>query len=347
VVPTTIATTVPSTTTTTSVASPSTDTLPVAYFERVYVEDPPYFELREIAADGAIVGKVGDDSIAQLLRREIPVGEGTIRLLEPEEPYGRCDDRDVAASGPTPDVGAIGRVRSLAATTDGVVIAGVDVCPDGARWGDEGTHFELRRVDLRDGSTTVLLVREPGDGDTFFEDPNVVYAGGELIAESVSADGAFVAVAEPYTTEGARYHVIDAVTGGAPLTFGSVCDDPRDLVGPPQFVGDGLVVLARECSPVEQEIGDLVVELVSLATREPVWSVVVEHVAIDSYSHTVALSATEVGGQVWALVSASPGVEQPTTAAAVTAAKEQPLPVEANVAFTPQELIYTWDPYPA
>ena len=337
--------------TTSTVAPPVTATLPVGYVERVYVDDPPYFVLREHAPDGSIVGEAGDDAVAELLRREVSVGEGTVRLLQQEEPYGRCDNRQVATSGPspaaTPDGDLIGPARSLAATADGVVIVGVDVCPDGGRWGDDGTRFELRRVDLRDGSTSVLFERLPGEGDTFFEDANVVYAGGELIAESVSPDGAFVAVAEPYTTEDTRYHVIDAVAGGDPIELGSSCDDPGDLVGPSRFVGDGLVVVARECSAVGGEIGDLVVELVSLATRQPVWSVEVQHVAIDSYSHTVSLSATSVDGQVWALVSASPGIEQPVTAAALTEGVEQPLPVAANVAFTPAELIWSWDPYSA
>lgn len=338
-----------STTTTSVVAAPAV--LPVGYVERVYVDDPPYFVLREHAPDGSVVGEAGDDAVTELLRREVSVGEGTVRLLQQVEPYGRCDNRQVATSGPspaaTPDGDLIGPARSLAATVDGVVIVGVDVCPDGARWGDDGTRFELRRVDLRDGSTSVLFERLPGEGDTFFEDANVVYAGGELIAESVSPDGAFVAVAEPYTTEDTRYHVIDAVAGGDPIELGSSCDDPGDLVGPSRFVGDGLVVVARECSAVGGEIGDLVVELVSLATRQPVWSVEVQHVAIDSYSHTVSLSATSVDGQVWALVSASPGIEQPVTAAALTEGVEQPLPVAANVAFTPAELIWSWDPYSA
>ncbi|MFP5489478.1 MAG: hypothetical protein ACLGHQ_14380 [Acidimicrobiia bacterium] len=334
--------------TTTTVAPPPTE-LPVGYFERVAVDEPPYFEIRQVAADGSGSGTLAAAELDLLLAREVVTGPGgNVRLLPEVQPYGRCDAREVAPGGATTEVlpELAAPVRSLAATPDGVVVVGVDVCPDGTAWGDPGTRFELRRIDLVTGTTTVLHVREPGDGDTFFEDPDVVYAGGELLVESVSADGAYVAVAEPYTTEDTRYHVFDAVTGGEPLTFASACEDPRDLVGPPQFVGEDLVVLARECSPVDVEIGDLIVELVSLETRAPLWSMDVDHVAIDSYSSTVSLDATELDGRVWALVSGSAGVEQPIRAAAITDEVEQPLPGGAIAAFDPQELIEPWDPYP-
>lgn len=339
-------TTVPTPTSTT--VTPTVE-LAVGYVERRYVDEPPYFELREVAPDGSVVGQAGRETIDELLRREIATGVGgNVRLLPEVQPYGRCDAREVAPGGLTTEVvpELAAPVRSMAATEAGVVVVGVDVCPDGTTWGDLGTRFELRRIDLATGTTTVLHVREPGDGDTFFEDLDVVYAGGELVVESVSPDGAFVAVAEPYTTEDTRYHVFDAVTGGEPLSFASACEDPRVLVGPPQFVGDGLVVLARECSPVDGETGDLVVELVSLETREPVWSASVDHVEIDSYSSTVSLDAGVFDGRVWALVSGSAGVEQPIRAAAVTEGVEQPLPGGAIVAFDPQELIEPWDPYP-
>ena len=340
------ATSVPPATTTTVVLAP--ETLPAGYFERVYVDGPPYFELRQVSADGAGTSTLAAAEVEQLLRREISTGVGgTVRLLPEEPPYGRCDARQVVSTEPTgvtPEL--TGPVRSLAATEDGVVVVGVDVCPEGTTWGDPGTRFELRRIELSTGATTVLHVREPGDGDTFFEDQNVVYAGGELLVESVSPDGAYVVVAEPYTTEDTRYHVFDAVTGGEPLTFDSACPDPRDLVGPPQFVGDGLVVLARECSPVDVETGDLIVELVSLEAREPRWSVDVDHVAIDSYSSTVSLAAGEFDGRVWALVSGSAGVEQPIRTAALTDGVEQQLPGGSIVAFTPEKLIEPWDPHP-
>lgn len=339
-------TVVPATTTTSLPPTPAT--LPVAYFERVSVDLPPYFELRQVADDGSGTSTLADAEVEQLLRREVTTGVGGIVRLSPEEqPYGRCDNRRVVAVDATsvaPEL--VGPVRSLAATGDGVVVVGVDVCPDGATWGDPGTRFELRRIDLATGTTTVLHVREPGDGDTFFEDRDVVYAGGEFLVESVSPDGAWVAVAEPYTTEDLRHHVFSAETAGDPIELGSACPDPRDLVGPPQFVGDGRVVVARECAPVDDEVGGLIVELVSLETREPLWSVEVEGVAIDSYSRTVSLDAAEVEGRVWALVSGSAGVEQPIEAAVVTEGTELPLPGGAIVAFDPRELIEPWDPYP-
>lgn len=341
-------TTVPATTTTSPLPTP--DTLPVGYVERRFVDEPPYFELREVAPDGSLLGQPTAEVLDELLRREIVTGVGgNVRLLPEEQLYGRCDGREVAPAGGSTEVPPelATPARSLAATMDGVVVFGVDVCPEGAQWGDEGTRFELRRIDLATGTTTVLHVRESGDGNTFFEDRDVVYAGGELLVESVSPDGAFVAVAEPYTTENVRYHVFSAESAGDPVELGSACPDPHDLVGPPQFVGDGRVVVARECSPVEEEVGGLIVELVSLETREPLWSVAVDGVAIDSYSHTVSLDAAEVEGRVWALVSGSAGVEQPIRAAAVTDGVEQPLPGDAIVAFDPQELIEPWDPYPA
>lgn len=344
----TTASTAPATTTNPVDARPDSlpDSLPSGYVERRYVDEPPYFELRDVAPDGSVVGQATDEELDELLRREIPTGiGGTVRLLPEEQPYGRCDDREVVATGVAPELP--GRARSLAASPAGVVVVGVDVCPEGASWGDPGTRFELRRIDLSSGASTVLHVREPGDGDTFFADQEVVYAGGELVVESVGEDGAHVAVSEPYTTEDTRYHVFDAAVAGQPIELGSACDDPGDLVGPPQFVGDRQVVVARECSPDEYEVGELVVELVSLDTLEPVWSIDVDGVAIDAYSHTVSLDAAVLDGRVWALVSGSAGVEQPIRAAAVTDGVELALAGGAIVAFDPRDLIEPWDPVPA
>lgn len=347
---------------TTTVTPPTTELapgsdvgVPFDFFARRYDDAEPYFSIELIDSGGSATHELTADVIAAMLRREIPIGDGvTVRLRAEEQPYGRCDNRSLeatdAAGVDQPDpVRLIGDVRSIAATADGIVIVGRDVCPAGARWGDADTRFELQRIDLADGTVELLVRRDPGEAQVFYADDSVVYASQELVVQSVTNDGRYVVVEELYSTEQARYHVFDAVVGGDPVDLGSSCAQPGDLVGPPQFVAEGLVVVARECSPSEREIGTLAVELVSLDTLQPLWSAEIQSVSIDSYSRTVSLSARLVDGQVWALVSSSAGVEQPVTLAAVHDGVETPIPTSGYVdyAFTADELIAPWDPVPA
>lgn len=281
--------------------------------------------VHDIGRDGTDLGERPDSEVREEFEFPVDLGDGRrIGLVPWGDLSGRCVNREIISigSGPLVDAAkAIGAARSIAGNESGMVVVGRDVCPEGTRWGDDGTQFELVAYDLADsGSTPVLLDRRNADPDQILFDDGVstVSAFGELMADSVSPDGHFVGVRESTQIESHRWRVYSARGGDAALELSPSCDDHGDLVGRPDFVGDGLVVVARECSPVTGEIGQLVVEAVSLDDLEVAWSRAVDIVQINSYTGALDdLSATVVDGEVWVLLSGSADSPAPPRAALV------------------------------
>ena len=198
------------------------------------------------------------------------------------------------------------------------VVVGRDVCPDGTRWGDPGTYFELVAYDptAADPEPTQLVRIDPDPAAVLFDDGTVVYATDALDAESISPSGDHVGVIQFLNTEQARWHVYGTLAPGAPLELGSACASPGDIVGRPSFPLADVVVVARRCEPAGTGTTGLVVEAVSLTDLSPLWSQQVDGVAISGYTATVSdVSSTLVDGELWVIVASSADVEQPVRAA--------------------------------
>lgn len=281
------------------------------------------FELSDIAPDGTDLGRSTAD-VLQLAGFPVDLGNGIAMGLssnDAEGPVdGRCRVQGIRVSGTADAVGAAPTIRggsTMVGNANRIVVAR-DVCPDGTRWGDPGTFFELVAYDPRlpEPEGTTLTTIEPDPSKVLFDDGSVVYATDELVAGSISPSGAFVGVLEPLNTEDWRWHVYRTDVAGEPVVFGSSCDSPGDIVGRPAFPSDDVVVLARRCSGAGGD--DLYVEAVSLDDLQPVWSQAVDGVGINSYTQAVdGVSATDAGDELWVIVASSGGVEQPVRAALV------------------------------
>ena len=276
-----VVTTLPPATTTPSIPETSLPSavpaeLGVGYFGRHYVDTTPYFEIDEFDADGTLVRTLSDDERAGLFPRyELP--DGQTLALEGSRPEGRCINRPLTPA-PHSDLTA---ARSIGVTSQGVVIAGRDVCPDGARWGDPGTHWELVALDLTASvpSVSVLQTLEPETSQILFQSDDAVVAVDEPIIDGISADGRYVGLRESYNSEQTRWHVVDLEAPSEMLEIDSTCELAGDIVAPPRFVGNGIVVVARLCVPLDaaepanvqlgRGSGDVQVEAVRLAATSP------------------------------------------------------------------------------
>lgn len=281
------------------------------------------FELRDIAPDGTDLGRSTAD-VVQLAGFPADLGTGISMGLSTNDAVGpvdgRCRVQGIGVRGAPDAVGVAPTIpggSSMVGNGNRIVVAR-DVCPDGTRWGDPGTFFELVAYDpsLPEPEGTTLTTIEPDPSKVLFDDGTVVYSTDELVARSISPSGAFVSVLEPLNTEDWRWHVYRTDVAGGPVVFGSSCESPGDIVGRPAFPSDDVVVLARRCSGAGGD--DLYVEAVSLDDLQPIWSQPVEGVEINSYTQAVdGVSATDVGDELWVIVASSGGVEQPVRAALV------------------------------
>jgi hypothetical protein len=229
----------------------------------------------------------------------------------------------------------LGSGRSIVGNEQTILVAR-DVCPEGTRWGDPGTYFEIVRYELGDlwsVQPTQLIRIDPDPSRVLYQSGSLVYATDELMLRSFSPDARFMGVLEPLNTEDWRYHVYSAETPGAPLAVPSGCGSAGDIVATPRFVSDTIVVLSRECGATGGEMGQLWIDVVDLDRDEVLWSRAVTGVEINSYTGAVdMISARLIDGEVWVLVSSSAGVEQPTRAAALSSDGESALPA-ASYAF--------------
>lgn len=302
---------------------------PVPYVVRrsLLAADPAtrlMFELRDIAPDGTDLGPSTAD-VVDLAGFPVDLGGGVAMGLSPTEwagPVdGRCRTSTISLRGtpqaPPRDGPAIPGGSSMVGNASRVVV-GRDVCPDGTRWGEPGTYFELVAYDpaVAVPEPTQLVRIDPDPAAVLFDDGNVVYSTDALGAASISPSGDHVGVTQFLNTEQARWHVYGTLAPGAPLVLGSACASPGDIVGRPSFTSADVVVVARRCEPAATGPSGLVVEAVSLTDLSPVWSQQVDGVAISGYTAAVLdVSSTFVDGELWVIVASSAGVEQPVRAA--------------------------------
>jgi hypothetical protein len=302
------------------------------YLGRRPLERPPFFAIDRFAADGTRLGTLSDAEVASLSPIHT-LGDGsTVELRGESPPQGRCANLPlVRSSGGAPALlhPELADARSVIVTATDVVVAGRDVCPPGTRWGDPGTRWELVAVDLAgdDPTVVVLQTRQADPSSIQYDDGDVVVAVGELRPGGASPDGRYVSLLDLYHNERARWHVIDLEQPGEMLALATTCPLAGDIVGPPNFVGADVVVVARVCAaftvadePVNGPSfgdGDVHVEAVDLGTDTPGarvhWHSSVSGLGFDSYSRTVGLSARrDDDGGFSALLTAGGGVELPS-----------------------------------
>jgi hypothetical protein len=311
------------------VAAPIEPAIGIEYYGRRAVQQEPYFAIDRIAADGSIEQTLTQEELAALSPTDA-LPDGSTLALAGERVDGRCVNRPIVSSGGAADAVAalVAEARSLFVTDGGVAIIGRDVC-DGARWGEPGTRWELLAVDTSLGppaAPIVLMTRASDPGDIAYDDGNVIVAFGEMSAVDVSPDGRYISVVDIYSSEQWRWHLLDLQQPGAAVDLASSCPIAGDIVGPPRFVDDRTVVVARRCATSRsQDVpalfplgdGDLQIESVDLHGSadggELTWSASPAGLGPNSYTHTADLDAV-VGpdGQIWAIVTGNGGVEDPS-----------------------------------
>ena len=98
----------------------------------------------------------------------------------------------------------------------------------------------------------------------------------------------------------------------------SICENAGDIVGPPQFVNNNVVVIARLCALLhtgaDSQGGDVQVEAVDLAAAQPgdsiVWNSSVPGLGVDESTRSVDLSARQdTDDTIWVIVSGNGGLE--------------------------------------
>ncbi len=359
----------------TAVADPPTDTtitepgnlaLDVGYFARRYIEEPPTFAIDRFDADGSAAGSLTDEELAPLVAHHV-LPDGSTLTLEGPRPSGRCINRPLTrGDGATSTELApeLNEARSIGVTSSGVVIATRDVCPAGARWGDPGTRWEVVAFDPAGAEGPQTLFTRSADATQIqFDDGTVIVAMGEMLVDDISANGRYVALQDLYNTEDAKWHLVDLTAPGQLMTIASSCPIAGDIVGPPRFVGDGIVVVTRLCASIDtgdtsveatMGIGDLQVEAVDLTAVDPgdavVWHGSVPGLGADSYSSTAGLSARLApDGTPWAIVTGGGGVETPSHTFVLHGGESIEITRDgyAAFAFDPADLVYPWDVLPS
>jgi hypothetical protein len=348
-------------------AAPGHVELDVGYFGRRYTDAPPNFAIDQFSADGSQVATLTDDEV-ELLFPRFTLADGSTVALEGDPNFGRCFNQSLTrvsggSSGPLHS--DLAEARSIGVTPTGVVIAGRDVCPAGTRWGDPGTRWELVALDPAAPASEpeILLTRESDPSQIQFNDGQIVFAMGEMHVEDISPDGRYVALRDLFNIEQSKWHVLDLETPGPVLAIESTCELAGDIVGPPRFVGDGIVVVARLCgephtanaSPYESiGSGDVQVEAIDFTAALPsqriVWHSSALGLGADGYSRTVDLSARrDDDDAVWALLSGGGGVELASRTFALHGddAVEITRTGYLVFAFDPADLISPWDELPA
>ncbi len=315
-----------------AVTGPGHPTLVAGYVARRYIDEPPFIAVDRFDADGRAAGALSGDEVERLLAPP-RLADGSILTLAEPQPDGRCRNRllfreDGAASSVLAP--GLTEARSIGVTPAGVVIATRDVCPSGSRWGDPGTRWELVTFDPAspDRAPQIVFTRDSDREQIWFDGNGVVSAGGEMIVDDISDDGRYVALVDSYHIEKAKWQVIDLERPGRLMTLASTCSTRGDIVGPPRFIGAGLIVVARLCASPgagtesaapAQPIGsgDIQVEAIDLDATDPtaaiVWHGTVPGLGADGYSSAAGLDAQlAADGSVWAILTAGGDVEKPS-----------------------------------
>jgi hypothetical protein len=301
-------------------------TLPTDVVAQRYIDEAPFVAAEVLGPDGRLVGTV-DQSLVQAAAAGPTLADGRRLELADRSPVDRCTNQRleiVDGDQRSPVHPDLLEVESVVATPSGIIVATRDVCPDGARWGDPGTRWEMVMYDpnVTEGPDVVTLAsREPDLSVDYvmFQTDDVVYAVGDVEVASIDPEARFVGVREAYSTEEWRFHVWSLSDPGQPLELPSDCPaGDSTIVAPPRFVGDGVAVV-RFCAfdgrdGLVDEGAPLFVEHVDLSGPRPALlsSTRLPEGLVPSYSMALQASAYLDGSGLWMLINGN-DVEQPTT----------------------------------
>lgn len=290
------------------------------YFGRRYAgSGAPFFEIDEIGPTGATTGTLPNDQIASLFSRYSP-SDGTTVRLDGHPSEARCANRPLVRSGAPKAADAVNEARSIAVTPAGTLLATRDVCPPGTKWGDPGTYSELIEFDPASVNPAVTRLRtwESDPDQIAFEDGSGVIAFGEHALGDVSPDGRYASTSELYESDSRRWSLLDLNDNATTLSPPSICERAGDIVGPPRFVGDNVVVLARLCATLhtgaDTQGGEVQVEAIDLAAVQPadsiVWNSSVPGLGVNEFTRSVDLSARrDSNNTIWAIVAGNGDLE--------------------------------------
>ncbi len=340
------------------VPGPGHDDLGADYFgRRVRPLDTPSFAIDALSGTGITEDTLTNEQLEPLFD-DGRLGDGTGIRLTGTPSENRCVNRPIARSnGPSSQdtAFALSEARSIATAGD-ILLATRDVCPSGTRWGDPGTFSELVSVDTSDDAATVVSRRtwESDPEQIVFEDAARVIALGERTLADTSPDGRYVAIREQYDGDAARWEVLDLDEGAMSLSTPTACDGAGDVVGPPRFVGDGIVVIARACDTAAgaaegQPVG-VQVDAIDLSTSDPagqvVWSATPPGLGVDGFTRSVDVSARrDATGTIQVIITGNGDLDR---AGASFALQDQSVieltrPGYVLFAFEPEELITRFD----
>lgn len=304
-------------------------------------------DVRRIAPDGTDLGPhPAVDDPTSLPGGRLPDGARLTdgRRLTParyDSDAVRCVNDDVTLDGEIlhPDLDA---ARAIDTTPDGLVIAGRDVCPDGARWGDPGTRWELVRLDLRDADpqVEVMLTRDPDPDLVTADDQLGIRARGAAGVSAISVDERLVALADHHGGERPEWTIRALDPADTVIDPPSACPSPGPIVAAPVFVTDNVAVVGRSCPDGVSE--RFLVETIELGTAGAglvVHSVEIADLATLSEFRYIVLSAIADGDDTWAIASIA-DLERSTTATLVRndTATDIAQPGYRSYAFIPDDL---------
>lgn len=342
------------------VEPPAIDELEFGYFGRRF--EFPGFEIDEFDRVGSVRRTLPDDEVTGLFPK---LADGTGVELRSDRSEGRCDNRPlVRVDDPESDPvdPALPEARSIVVGPDGSILAIRDVCPAGTRWGDPGTSSELVVLDPTAQDPTVETLRTwQSDPELIVvDDGTTVITRGERTLADVSPDGRYVSV-QVNDGDVSSWNVLNLANDAATVNPFSTCEQAGDIVGPPRFVSDDIVVVARVCSPLhtgeideDTRDGDVQVDAIDLAAEQPgdaiLWNGSVSGLKVDEFTRTVGLSARMTAdGTIWAIVTGNGGLEtsSPSYVLHGTEATDITRRGYRTFAFDPADLVTEFDSRPS
>ncbi|MEM8748595.1 MAG: hypothetical protein AAGF91_17970, partial [Actinomycetota bacterium] len=232
--------------------------------------DATFFAIDEFDSTGTFVRTLASEEVAALYGEDLV--DGSRVRFESARVEVRCAGRSIVRTDMSGDDTQVGVGRSFTVAPDGRLLVIRDVCPDDATWGDEGTFNELVAIDPLDPQAEVESISswEPDLDAIVFVDGRSVISLDDRIVGEVRGDGRYVGVRQTIEEDLPRWSVLDLVDGASAVDLPTACPVAGDIVGPPQFVGNTLLV-ARICLSVDDA---LLVEAIGFGGDSPslLWS---------------------------------------------------------------------------
>ena len=301
---------------------------------------------------GARLTALTDDEIGLAAEYPIDLGDGRRVGLVSGRQWEPCPGEQPTAVGEDGAISVDQRVladpvSSIAGSAAGWVVVTRGVCPEGTFWGQPGTAIELVRHHVGDPDVEPLVVGriEPEPNEPVVS----TFRRGRWQARTVDGSGRYAGVWEATSVETGTFHLIDMLaTDGStttPLELPSGCGVATEIVAPPRFVDDG-VVIARACAD-----GTVAVDVISLFDRSLAWSQTIDGPTPLTDSGSIGgLSAIVAEGETWVLATFDvvPASEEPyarasevTRTVVLNSAAQSELPAIGGVngyAFTIEDL---------